>query len=343
MINLVLLEKLCTAYGISGDESQIRDIIKEEIKDFADSIKTDNMGNLLVFKRGRKRAAKKLLVSAHMDEVGFIVTYINENGTLKFAPVGGIIDSAAASRYVRIGKNNISGIVNAVPIHVLGDAERKKSTPVSDLQIDIGAESREQAEKYISLGDSIVFDAPFEIKDGRIISKAIDDRLGCLVLIEMIKSELPCDMYFSFVVQEEVGLRGSRAAAFTTAPDCAVIVEGTTASDVPFCENENRVCCVGKGAVVSFMDRATIYDKEYYELAMSLARENNIPVQTKTKIAGGNDAGAISVSRAGVRTAAVSVPCRYIHSASSIASVSDAQSVYDLVWLLSEKMAEPVE
>ena len=316
MIDLVLLEKLCTACGISGDESQIRNII---------------------------RAGKKLLVSAHMDEVGFIVTYINENGTVKFASVGGIIDSAAASRYVRIGKNNISGIVNAVPVHVLGDAERKKSTPISELQIDIGAESREQAEKYISIGDSIVFDAPFEIKDGRIISKAIDDRLGCLVLTEMIKSELPCDMYFSFVVQEEVGLRGARAAAFEIAPDRAVIVEGTTASDVPFCENENKVCCVGKGAVVSFMDRAAIYDKEYYDLAMTLAKDNNIPVQTKTKIAGGNDAGAISVSRTGVRTAAVSVPCRYIHSASSIASVSDAQSVYDLVYLLSEQMAEPVE
>ncbi|MBR2175919.1 MAG: M42 family peptidase [Clostridia bacterium] len=339
MLDDKLLERLCTACGISGDEGEVREIILQEIKPFADDIKVDALGNVIVFRKGRERAKRKLMISAHMDEVGFIVTDITSEGLLKFTSVGGINNSAAFAKQVLIGKNKIHGVVCSKPVHLLSADEKKKCPKIESLSIDIGAKSKEEAKQYVRLGDSIMFDSFYENKDGRIIAKALDDRFGCLVLITMIKSELPYDMYFTFCVQEEVGLRGSTAAAFTVAPDSAIVIEATTAADVPFAENEKRVCLVGGGAVVSFMDRASIYDKGYYDLAMEIAEKNGIAAQTKTMVAGGNDAGAIHRSRGGVRTAAVSVPCRYLHSSSSLISVSDAQAVYSLVSELAKRIA----
>ena len=339
MLDHELLKKLCTADGISGDEERVREIIADEIRPFADDIRTDALGNLIVFKKGRERAKTKLMLSAHMDEVGFIVTDITVDGMLKFAPVGGINDSAVFARQVLVGKNKISGVVCAKPLHLLSGDEKNKCPKMESLSIDIGTCSIDEALRYVSFGDSIVFDSFYEDSDGRIISKAIDDRFGCLVLIDMIRRELPYDMYFAFCVQEEVGLRGSTTAAYQIAPDSAIVIEATTAADVPIAENEKRVCLVGGGAVVSFMDRATLYDREYYQTAMELAKEKKIPAQTKTMIAGGNDAGAIHRSRGGVRTMAVSVPCRYLHGCAALISVSDAEAVERLVWELAGRIA----
>ncbi len=339
MLDWELLEKLCTAGGISGDEGDIRDIIIKEITPFADSIKTDALGNLIVFKSGKQRAERKLMISAHMDEVGFIVTDIRDDGQLKFECVGGINDSAVFAKQVFVGKNKISGVVSSRPVHLLKSDEKGKNPPVNSLTIDIGASSKEQAEKYVEIGDSVIFDSFYDKNDERIISKAIDDRFGCLILIELIKSDLPYDMNFVFCVQEEIGLRGARVAAYTVDPDSAIVIEATTAGDMPGAQGEKRVCQIGKGAVVSFMDRSTIYDREYYHTAMNLGKELNIPVQTKTMIAGGNDAGIIHMSRGGVRTIAVSVPCRYLHASESLISVQDAENLFTLVKALSEKIA----
>ncbi len=339
MTDWELLKRLCTAGGISGDEDEVREIILKEITPFADDIRTDALGNILVFKKGSQRPAKKLMLSAHMDEVGFIVTDIDSDGQLSFECVGGINDSAVFARQVLVGRDKLPGVVCSKPVHLLKADEKGKPPKVSSLTIDIGAESREEAEKYVSIGDSIIFDSFYDRNDSRIISKAIDDRFGCLVLTELIKSELPYDMNFVFCVQEEIGLRGARTAAYTVDPDCAIVIEATTAGDLHGVEGEKRVCLVGKGPVVSFMDRSTIYDKEYYRLAMRLGDEMNIPVQTKTMIAGGNDAGVIHISRGGVRTAAVSVPCRYLHASESLISVSDAENLIALVKALAEKMA----
>ena len=331
MLDFTLLEKLCRAGGISGDEGEVRNIILEEIRPYADEMKTDGLGNVIVFKKGKTKPKKKLMLSAHMDEVGFIVTDITDKGQLKFACVGGINDSAVFAKQVFVGKNKIPGAISCKPVHVLKADEKGKNPPAESLTIEIGAKSKEEALQYVSLGDSVIFDSPYENQGGRIIGKAIDDRFGCLVLIEMIKSELPFDMHFLFCVQEEIGLRGSTAAAYTVNPDSAIVIEATTAADLPGAEGEKKVCSVGGGAVVSFMDRATIYDKGYYDLAMDIGSEKNIAVQPKTMIAGGNDAGAIHRSRGGVRTIAVSVPCRYLHSSSSLISVSDAEAVYEIV------------
>lgn len=327
-----LLKKLCTCSGISGDEKNVRDIIISEIKDYADSIKTDNLGNLIVFKKGLKTPAKKLMISAHMDEVGFMVTYITENGFIKFDQVGGIDRRVVFGKRVTLGENHIDGVVGVKPIHLCSDEERETIPKYSDMYIDIGAESREEAEKYVNIGDSVCFYSPFEINENAedmgttLKAKAIDDRAGCFIMIELIKSTLEYDCTFTFVVQEEVGLRGAKAAAYTVDPDFAIVLESTTASDIHGCEDSKAVCHVGKGVVVSFMDRSTIYDREMFKEAFYAARDIGVEAQVKSAVAGGNDSGAIHTSRGGVRTLALSLPCRYIHSGLSLVSLRDMEA-----------------
>lgn len=329
-----LLERLCNANGISGDESAIRDIIISEIKDSKAEYYIDNIGNLIVFKKGRKKPEKKLLISAHMDEVGFIVTHITSDGYLKFDEVGGIDRRVVLGKSVTVGKN-INGVIIATPTHLLTSEQRDSIPKFESMYIDIGASSREEAEKYVSLGDSIQFDCEFMWLDDIITGKAIDDRAGCAIMIEMINSELEYDTYFSFVVQEEVGLRGAKCAAFTVDPDFAIVAEATTAADIPNVSAEKSVCNVGDGAVISFMDRRTIYHRELVLKAMNCA-DDEVKVQYKQAVAGGNDAGAIQTSKGGVRTLAVSIPCRYLHSSCGLISAKDLNSAKTVIGRMSE-------
>lgn len=330
----ILLEKLCNANGISGDESVIRDIIISEIKNSGADYYTDNMGNLIVFKKGRITPEKKLLISAHMDEVGFIVTHITSDGYLKFDEVGGIDRRVVLGKSVIVGKN-VNGVITAAPTHLLTGEQRDSIPKFESMYIDIGANSRAEAEKYVSLGDSIQFDCEFIWQDDIIMGKAIDDRAGCAIMIEMINSHLEYDTYFSFVVQEEVGLRGAKCAAFTVEPDFAIVAETTTAADIPNVPDEKKVCYVGSGAVISFMDRRTIYDKELVSKAMECV-DDEIKIQYKQAVAGGNDAGAIQTSKGGVRTLAVSIPCRYLHSSCGLISAKDLYSAKAVVKRMSE-------
>lgn len=330
-MNIELLKTLCTTNGISGDENKVRDIILKEIKSYATDITIDNMGNIIVFKKGKNPTDKKLMISAHMDEVGFIVTNITSEGYLKFTSVGGIDKRVACGKSVSVGKNNINGVIGAKPIHLLDSKTRDASVNIEDMYIDIGADSKEDAEKYVSCGDSVSFTAPFIADENRIMAKAIDDRAGCLILIELIKSELPYDMYFTFVVQEEIGLRGAGCAAYTVNPDIAIVVEATTASDIPNVDTTKQVCQLGEGAVISFMDRSTIYDKEYCNIALNTVKKTGVKVQLKRAVAGGNDAGIIHRSRGGVRTVAISVPCRYLHSAFTVINTNDLKATFETV------------
>ncbi|MDC0700640.1 M42 family peptidase, partial [Blautia wexlerae] len=218
------------------------------------------------------------------------------------------------------------------------------SVPVRDLYIDIGAADREEAEAVVRPGDPVTFDSLFDTAHGMVKSRALDDRAGCAILIDLLKSDLPYDMMFAFVVQEETGLNGSKTAAFAIAPDAAIVVESTTAADVAGVPEDKQVCHVGKGPVLSFMDRRTIYDREYYRMAFDAAEEIGVNCQAKQAVAGGNDAGAIHVSREGVRTVAVSLPCRYLHSAVSLISQQDFHDAETLIARLAEKIAgaEPV-
>lgn len=338
MADIELLEQLCMLRGISGDEEQVRDFIVEQVTPYADKVIVDAMGNVIVEKKGEKPAKTKLMLNAHMDEVGLIVTHIDNDGYLKFTTVGGVDKRVLCGRSVTIG-NGIQGVIGAKPIHLLSSDEKGKAVPINDMYLDIGAADREEAEKVVNLGDPVCFNSIFNTESGMIRSRALDDRAGCAILIDMIKSDLLYDMTFVFCVQEEVGTRGSRTSTYQVQPQAALVVETTTAADVADVPKEKHVCSVGKGAVISFMDKGTIYDRDYYNLALQTAKDENLPCQVKQAVAGGNDAGAIHVTRDGVRTIAVSLACRYLHAAVGQISQEDFHSTEKLIMKLAERIA----
>lgn len=331
-----MLKDLCLLNGTSGREDAVRNYIIEKIKDKCE-YSVDVLGSVIAFKKGKKAPDKKVLVAAHTDEVGFIITDITDDGYLRFAPVGGIDAAVVLGRRVDI--NGIKGVVGAKAVHLLSDDEKKNEPAFDKLAIDIGAADKAEAEKAVSLGDCAYFASDYcEFGDGFIKSKALDDRIGCMLMIELINSDLEYDTYFCFNVQEQVGLRGSGCSAYAVKPDVAVILESTTAADIDGVTGGDKCCVLGKGPVVSFMDGRTIYDKQIFDLAFEVAKENNIKIQTKTKIAGGNDAGAIQKSGAGCRVAAVSLPCRYIHSGSSVVKIGDIEETRRFLPLFLSKL-----
>lgn len=321
---LDLLKELCLLDGISGDEGAVRDFIINEIKDFCE-YKVDNLGNIICFKKGENTPKSKIMLDAHLDEVGLIISNITENGYLKFQTVGGIDTAALMLRRVLIN-GKINGVIGGKPFHLLDADSRKKLPKTDDLYIDIGAKTRKEAEKLVSLGDSAVIVSDFEILGECVKSKALDDRIGCLVLIKLLKEYNKYDFYATFTVQEEVGLRGAKTAAFSVKPDFAIALDSTTAADIAGTPADSKVCQQGKGVAVSFMDKATIYDKALYNAAIN----SGILCQPKSAVAGGNNAGSIHLSGEGVRTIALSAPCRYIHSANSIVNISDIESMLKL-------------
>lgn len=333
-----LLKRLCLLNGASGNESRVRNFILSEISGYCE-YRVDPLGNIIAEKKGKSAASKKVMVSAHMDEVGMVVTSVKSDGTLTISPVGGIDPRVAIGRPVFVGDIDICGVIGAKAVHNLSADEKKTAPKFDALYVDIGAEDKVAAEKLAASGDFVHFSSEFtSFGDGFLKAKAIDDRFGCAVMIDLIKSELPYDCTFTFVVQEEVGLRGSRAAAYTVDPDFAIVLEATTAADIPLASGEKRCCELDGGAVVSYMDRSTIYDKELYRLSHEIASENGIKWQTKTMVAGGNDSGAIHISRGGVRTIAISAPCRYLHSPSCAVKLSDLENCERLAGLMLEKM-----
>lgn len=324
----MLLEKLCNLDGVSGNEGAVRDFIKSQISSYADNISVDNIGNLIAFKKGSD-SSKKVMLSCHTDEVGFIINGITKEGYLEFQTVGGIDTRVIISKKVRIG--NIKGIIGIKAIHLTTKSERENIPKVKDLYIDIGAKDEEDAKKYVKLGDYAAFDTDFELLGkSSIKAKAIDDRVGCYILTELIKQPVQYDTYFCFCTQEEVGLRGSRVAAYKINPDICLVIEATTCSDVKGSVPHGYSTIMNKGAAISFMDRTTIYNKDLYEWLYELAKKKNIPVQYKNLVAGGNDAGIIHLTNNGIPTLSVSLPCRYIHSPCGIASLDDIESLKKL-------------
>lgn len=330
---LDILKKLCLIDGISGDEGAVRDFIIKEIKDYCE-YKIDNLGNIICFKKGKKTPSRKIMLDAHTDEVGLIISSITEDGYLKFKTVGGIDTAALLLRRVLIN-GKVNGVIGSKPFHLLDADSRKKLPKKDDLYIDIGAKTRKEAEALVSLGDSAVMTSDFEILGECVKSKALDDRIGCAVLIKLLKEYNKYDFYVSFSVQEEVGLRGAKTATFAVKPDFAIALDSTTAADIAGTPAESKVCIQGKGVAVSFMDNATVYDKELYNAAIN----SGILCQPKAAVAGGNNAGGIHLSGTGVRTLALSAPCRYIHSANSIVRISDIDSMYALSEYMLENIA----
>ena len=320
------LERLCQLNGTSGREEQVRAFILEQLSGKAE-VTVDPLGNILAFVRGSQRAKKTVMLSAHMDEVGFIITYITDDGYLKFSPVGGIDNKVIVGRAVTVGEQGIPGVIGIKAIHLTEKSDSGKVPEVDSLYIDIGAADKAEAERFVAIGDAAYFVSDFKRMGAhKIKAKAIDDRFGCALLLDLIRNGVSHDAWFCFLTQEEIGLRGAGVAAYRVRPDYAIVLEATTAADVAGVSEADCVCRQGAGAVVSFMDRRTVYDRALFCHAFSLAQQRGIACQTKTTVAGGNDAGAIHQSGGGVRTIAVSLPCRYIHSATSVADERDMES-----------------
>lgn len=337
---LDMIKELCTLSGISGRENAVRDYIIDKIKDYAE-YSIDPLGNLIVFKKGRKPAKNKVMLDAHMDEVGLIITAITSDGYLKFTKVGGIDTRVMLGRAVKIGEKAVNGVIGIKPVHLVDKGAEADIPKADDLYIDIGAKSKEEASEYVRIGDEAWFAGNFvEFGDGFVKSKALDDRAGCAILIEMIKNDLEYDTWFSFSVQEEIGTRGAQTAAFTVAPDYAIVVETTTAADISGVKDEKRVCICGEGGTVSFMDRSTLYSRELFDKAFEIAEKNAIRCQPKTMVAGGNDAGAIHKSRGGVKVLTVSVPCRYLHSPGCVIKFSDVEESFKLIKETAKEFAQ---
>ncbi len=335
-----VIKTLCDLPGVSGREDAVAEKIEELAKPYADEMHRDALGNLIVFKKGKKAPDKPVMLAAHMDEVGFLVGHITDKGFLKLVPVGGLYGQTLAGRVLLFPRAGIRGVLGKAPIHQRKGDEDKKVPKLDGLYVDIGAATKEEAEKHIRLGDMAVFDTELRrFGDDGIVGKAIDDRLGCALLLEAMKRDLPVDCSFAFTVQEEVGLRGALTAAYGVRPGCAVVVDCCGAADNAGFKDNDKIACSGKGPVVSFADRATLYDYELFDKVCALADENGIPWQTKTRLSGGTDAGAIHKTAAGARVIGISVASRNIHCAASTASLADAENAEKLIGKTLELLA----
>lgn len=319
-----LLERLCALDGPSSDETPVRDFIRAQAAPFANSIREDAMGNLIAFKRGTKNSGSKLMLAAHMDEVGLMIRSITDEGYLKFVTLGGIDRRVLIGKRILVGKGRLPGVIGIKAYHLVSKDEGLKTPKLTDLYIDIGAESGEEAKELVSLGDTVAFDqTPCDFGSNLLCAKAIDDRIGCAVMLSLLQETLPMDCTFVFTVQEEVGTRGAFGATFSVQPKIALVLEGTTAADLTDMDEHKMVCMLGHGPVIPFMDGATVYDRALFSQLRSLAIEQDMPWQTKHYIAGGTDAGAIQRTREGVRVAGISAAVRYLHTAQGLVNRKD--------------------
>jgi tetrahedral aminopeptidase len=332
----MLLQKLSDARGVSGHEEEVRAILLEEIRDRVDACRIDSMGNLIALKKGTGASPLCILVAAHMDEVGLMITAAEDSGMLRFAKVGGIDDRVLPGRVVLIGPKRVPGVIGVKPVHLLDKGERDRVTESRQLSIDVGASGKGEAEKLAARGEVAVFASEFralsELTMGRrmVQGKAFDDRAGCAILAELLRERFPFDLVAAFTVQEEVGLRGARVAAWAEKPDAAVVLECTGANEVPTTRDTSPSTRLGAGPAITIRDSSFIADARLVELFTSAAREKGIPHQFKQPNIGGTDAGAIHLVREGVPSITVAVPARYIHSPAAIMDLADFENTTSL-------------
>ncbi len=328
----MLLKNLCAAAGVSGDETEIRNLIASCLPNC--EMHVDAMGNLLATSGGR---GKKILFSAHMDEVGLIISGIDENGFLRFKTVGGINADVLLGKKVYIGRKKVPGIIGVCAVHLQSKAQRESVPDESDLYIDIGAADRAEAESAVTLGETAVFPPHFEeFGDNLIDARAIDDRAGCAVLIKLLQNQYPgVQVCCAFTAQEEVGTRGAQAAADFFRPDYAVVVESTFCSDIFPSGLENHITTLGAGPAFTFMDRTATPDRLLVSSLTLTAKTHGIPWQYKRTTGGGTDAGVISRAVEGIPTAIIALPCRNLHSPCCVICREDYENMWRLLdtWL----------
>lgn len=319
-----LLEKLCNATAVSGDEHEVRQIVLEAVKPIADEVKVDALGNVLATKFGRGENRVRIMLAAHMDEIGLMVVKKHEDGVFEFERVGGIDERQLPGKSVLVGREHLPGVIGAKPIHMTTADERKNKIDVSAMRIDLGPEIGEK----VKPGDRATFATRFELLGPSIRAKALDDRFGVATLIELLKhAPDQIDLLAAFTVQEEVGLRGARVAAYALDPDMAIAVDATPAFDLPPWddedENDRYNTRLDAGPAIYVMDFGTIPDRRLVNWLVDTATQAEIPYQLRQPGGGGTDAGAIHKVRSGISSVSVSVPVRYAHTAASIARLDD--------------------
>jgi len=339
----MLLEKLSNARGVSGNESEVRELLIEAVQPHVTEFRTDTLGNLITLKKARatRRGARKIMLAAHMDEVGLLIVHHDTNGHLRFHKIGGIDDRVLLSKVVLIGKDKIPGVIGVKPIHLLKSKEREQVLDVDALTIDIGAKSKEEAQGAVQMGDVATFATTFgKLGAGLVKGKALDDRTGCAALVEILKRDYPFDVYGVFTVQEEVGLRGARVAAYSVAPDFAFALESTVCDDSPKKKDVSPTTRLGAGPAISIADNSAIADRRLVNLLVTTAQENKIPFQFKQPMIGSTDIGRIHLAREGVPAVAVAVPTRYIHSPVSLLNLRDFENLVALMTKALPKLAK---
>lgn len=345
MSSMELLQGLSDAFGVSGFEDEVRERIETLVSPYVDEVRTDTLGNLFAFRKGREDFT--VMLDAHMDEVGFMVKWIDEKGYLRFAPLGGwdprIIPGHRVELLTRSGQKRY-GVIGSAPPHILTDEERRQPIPFEKLFIDIGANSAQEANELgVRVGDPLTIHYPFiELREGYVTGKAFDDRAGCAVMIEVAqrlsKVDLPVNLMLAFVVGEEVGLRGARTAAYQVDPNLALALEGTIGADMPGVPEESQPVRLGRGPAITVADRSIVVSRRLVAALEQIADEAAIPYQYKLPTYGGTDAGVIHLTKAGILAGVVSVPCRFIHSPTSTLRLNDFENTVRLVTRFVEKL-----
>ena len=333
--HLRLLKNLSEAIGVSGAERDVREIVREHVEPLADEIQTDAMGNLLVTRKGPGRRRLRVMLAAHMDEVGFIVVSVGSEGQLKFDRVGGLDARQLLGKPVWIGKDRLPGVIGGKPIHLATRDELKQTVKVESMAIDIGVSKKQTAEGKVKIGTVATFATPFRRIRGTVRGKALDDRLGVTILAELLEHPPEgIELQAAFTVQEEVGLRGARIAAHALQPDVAIALDCTPARDLPTWDGEENTqynARLGLGPAIYAADGRTLAHPGLLRHLVDTAEAAEIPYQIRQPGGGGTDAGAIHLSREGIPSISVSVPARYIHTAESMATVSDWRNAVRLV------------
>ncbi len=327
------LEAFSNAVGVSGGEESVRTAVADAVKDHVDTLEVDAMGSLVarIAPSGRRRGPHVMLC-AHMDEVGVMITGIESDGRLRFRKVGGIDSRILVGQVFRIGGNGLRGVAGTLPPHLIQRADRDKVAAIEDLYLDIGAASRAEAQERVAIGDYATFDTTYERWGDTRKGKAFDDRAGCAVLASLVRSRPPIPVTAVWSVQEEVGLRGAAGAARRVAPDLAIVLEGTASGEGPGLSPEESAPLMGAGPALTVQDRSLMADARLVDLIERTARRRKIPTQWKRPGIGGTDAGRIAISGAGVPAAVISVPCRYIHAPAAYLDIKDARRTVALVW-----------
>lgn len=334
----MFLETLSNLPGVSGDEGRVRQAIIEILKDHPLEMKRDHLGNLF-FRKKSPVQEPRLMLTAHMDEVGLMIVSVDKSGHLKFRTVGGIDARVLAGKRVKVGPDAVLGVIGVKPVHLQKPGEPQKPYEIEQMTIDIGAKNNEEADKYVKIGDYATYDSVFTpLGVGYFRGKAFDNRAGCAVLIELLLDPDTPAFDAVFTVQEEIGSRGALVAAYTLKPKRALVLEGTVAADTPGTDQAQSSTILGGGPAISTMDRSVIVDREMLRELIATAGAAGIPFQFRRFTGGATDAGAIALSREGVKAALLSVPCRYIHSPHSVLKESDFYDTVNLArtWLQTE-------